>query len=113
MGTRIEAGQSRQAAAEATEDYDPYDNPTFTVPSAHSSEFEDDEPSWEPEEFHAPTVQSGRSPATANGVSGPLSGNDIMDEIARLREDDPDAFAKTIKERGDELLPAVLEAMSD
>ncbi|MAG27391.1 hypothetical protein CMI47_17810 [Candidatus Pacearchaeota archaeon] len=112
-GNQNRGGQSRQAVPEVAEDYDPYDNPTFTVPSAHSSEFEDDEPAWEPDEFQAPVVRSPRSPAPSTGGNGPLSGNDIMDEIARLRENDPDAFAKTIQERGEELLPAVLEAMSD
>jgi len=121
-GAKAKGGGSGQRQATAPrgavqssprEDYDPYDNPTFTVPSAHSSEFAGEE-KWndEEEEFRAPMRRPEGSPSSS-GSDGPMSGNEIMDAIRDLRETDPDAFKETIQERGEELLPAVMEAMSE
>jgi hypothetical protein len=93
-------------------EYDPYENPTFTVPSAHSSEFAGEE-DWEEEEFQAPMHRPESSPASRGGSNGPMSGNEIMDAIRDLREREPEAFKETIQERGEELIGPVMEAMGE
>ena len=104
-------GGGSRAATPLPDDYDPYDSPTFTMPSAHSSEFQGED--WDADEFQAPAVRGTHSPAPSSGGGGPVSGNEIMDAIQRLREEDPDAFREVIQERGDELIGPVMEVMSD
>ena len=99
--------------ASPREDYDPYDNPTFTVPSAHSSEFAGEDAWEDEEEFRPPMHRPESAPSRSAGPSGPMSGDEIMDAIRDLREREPEAFKETIQERGEELIGPVMEAMSE
>jgi len=78
------------------------ESPTFGVPAVHPSEWGDD---------NAPAMGDFSPPAPMGGGGG--GGVDLIDEIRKMSQHDPQGFKQLVQENSDELLPVFMGAFGE